>query len=320
VKTLQTFYGIRDATLRQITEATNVVFRVDRPRHAPLVLRLTSPKSCHTPAGIRSEIAWLEALATDTEIGVPAPVRAPHGEYVTTIRDAEIAGEWHCALFHWVPGSMIADRMTESTVGLHGRLAAQLHDHGRTFESPSRNSIRPFDSAFPYSNPAFPPAEPIVLFKRLPKSLMPAVRATVFRRVRERVEHAINSVRAAEPRHIIHNDLHVWNVKASRGTAYALDFEDLLWGTPTQDLSTTLYYYRYRDDHERLLSWFRKGYESVRPWPCEDSQLLETLIIGRMLLLANFVSASEDADDRAFAPEYLERTEKRFRAFLKETR
>ena len=46
-----------------------------------------------------------------------------------------------------------------------------------------------------------------------------------------------------------------------------------------------------------------------------DGQI-ETLIMRRMLLLANYVAVSEDFEDRAFAPTYLERVGNRLRTYL----
>ena len=42
---------------------------------------------------------------------------------------------------------------------------------------------------------------------------------------------------------ILHNDLHQWNVRIYRGRLSPIDFEDLMWGWPVQDIATTLYYH-----------------------------------------------------------------------------
>jgi Ser/Thr protein kinase RdoA (MazF antagonist) len=313
LRLLRDAYCIRGATLHQITAASNVVFRANRPRKPPLVLRLTSPKSCHGPAEIRSELAWIEALSSETSIGVPRPVPLRGGGYVADVTAPGIPGTWHGALFHWVPGRMLAERRTRSNTAAHGHLSATLHRHATAFAPPAWFRIRRYDDVFAYSDPAFAPSEPIVLFNRLPNALMPPSRRAVFERVCARVRAFIREVHDRGTPQVIHNDLHIWNVKIARGTTYALDFEDLLWGFPAQDLATTLYYYRYEKDYPALLDAFRQGYERVQAWPIQRAEQLETLIAGRSLLLANYVAASDDAEDRAFAPEYLRRTEERLR-------
>ena len=318
INLLEDAFGIRAARLRQLTSASNTIFRVERHKQPPLVLRIASPKSCHGLEETRSELAWLETLCRNGHIDVPQAIHTLAGDPVPAIAAPGIPGTRHAALFRWIPGKMLADCLTVVNVAAHGRLAAALHERAQGFSPPSWFRIRSYRSAFPYSNPSFVPSEPIVLFDHLAKGLMPPERKAVFRRVLDRVQRAIDDLHHDTAPQVIHNDLHVWNVKISRGAPYALDFEDLLWGFPLQDLATTLYYYRYRDDYGDLLAAFRGGYETVRPWPVVDTRGLETLIAGRALLLANYVAASEDAEDRAFAPEYLHRAETRFRSFLKE--
>ncbi|MBU0595839.1 GNAT family N-acetyltransferase, partial [Candidatus Bipolaricaulota bacterium] len=311
-------FGVDPRSMKQLTAATNTVFRVDRETGAPLVLRMTSPKSCHTPEVIRSEVAWLHALSEETDIGLPEPVPTANGHFVVTVRGEGIPGDRHCALFRWVPGAMLDDRLTPRNVERHGRLSAKLHEHGSRFRPPPGFRIRTYDSVFPYSDPAFAGFEPIVLFD-LGKDLMPPERKDAFRHAHDRIRTIIDRLFAEAEEQVIHNDLHVWNVKVTRSRIYALDFEDLLWGHPIQDLGTTLFYYSANERREELLAAFRRGYESARAWPEHRPGDLDAMIAGRAILLANFVAASEDASDRALAPEYLARTEARLRRFLGET-
>jgi Ser/Thr protein kinase RdoA (MazF antagonist) len=319
LRLLEDSYGIREARLRQLTAASNIVYRVERPDGAPpTVLRLTAPKSCHGPGEIRSELAWIDALAEDLEIQflVPRPLPTTDGAYVVSLEADDISGRWHAALFRWVPGPMLAERLIAKNIELHGRTAAALHAHARRFTPPPWFHIRRYDDPFAYSSPEFRPSEPIVLFGGLSREWMPPNRKAVFQEVHDRVRACIQTLHKKGTPRVIHNDLHIWNVKIAGRTPCVLDFEDLLWGFPVQDLATTLYYYRYREHYEERLDAFRRGYERLAPWPTAESTPLETLIAGRALLLANYVAASEDAEDRTFAPEYLGRVEKRFREFL----
>jgi len=309
-------FGVQRARLQQLTAATNVVFRVDADDGRRLVLRMTAPKSAHSIENVRAEIAWLRALREESNVGVPEPIPTRDGWFVHTLNAPDLPGTWYCTLCGWLPGTMLSERLTPQNLMRHGALAARLHEHGERFSPPDALGIRTYDSPFPYSDPTFPNPEPIVLFDRCPDDVMPPGRVAVFRAACDRVQAEIDRLFEARPPHVIHNDLHLWNVLVARGRVFALDFEDLLLGHPIQDLATTLYYYRYRDDGPELLSAFRDGYAAVRPWPEERDGQLETLIVGRNLLLANYVAASQDAADRAFAPEYLARTENRLRRFL----
>ena len=88
---------------------------------------------------------------------------------------------------------------------------------------------------------------------------------------------------------LLHGDFHVWNVLVHRGQLAAIDFEDLMWGWPIQDIGTAFYYLFHRPDFAAVRDGFRRGYEQVSPWPEAEPGDLETFIAGRALVLANDV-------------------------------
>lgn len=79
-------------------------------------------------------------------------------------------------------------------------------------------------------------------------------------------------------------------------------------GHPVQDVATTVYYLRVRDlehDDTRLEDAYRRGYETVAPWPAASPAQLDALVARRGLLLANTVLASPDPAERAQADEWI---------------
>ena len=309
-------FGITNARLRQLTAATNTVFRVDTAGGERHVLRMTSPKSAHSVDSIHSEIAWVRSIQEETRLSVPSPIALPSGEYVLSLDEPWIPGVWHCTLQSWVPGKQLSERLTAENVALQGELSARLHEHGRSFVPPDDFRTRTFRTLFPYSDPAFANSEPIVLFDRCSAELMPKARIAVFREAHDRIQDLIDALFEDESPHAIHNDLHLWNVLIDRDCPAALDFEDMLVGHPIQDVATALYYYRYNARWDELFGAFRLGYERVREWPEGEPGQLEGLIAARGILLANFVAASQDAAERSMAPDYLARMEERLRHFL----
>jgi Ser/Thr protein kinase RdoA (MazF antagonist) len=173
---------------------------------------------------------------------------------------------------------------------------------------------------FPYADESFPNTEPVVLFDDSPDAPLTLEQRTVYHEAYQRVvEEVERLIRSRLPLYVIHNDLHMWNVKVAGDRLYALDFEDMMWGYPIQDIATTMYYFRWREDFTSMLAAFRSGYESVQAWPESHSGQLDTFIMGRVLLLANYVAVSEDSEDRAFAPEYIERVTHRLCSFLRDS-
>ena len=103
---------------------------------------------------------------------------------------------------------------------------------------------------------------------------------------------------------------------SSRGRLTALDFEDVMWGWPIQDLGTTMYYLHLREDYEPLLAAFRLGYEEVRPWPDRTGSDLATFIAGRALVLGNDIGLLEATDSEqgifySDAVDWFDRAERR---------
>jgi Ser/Thr protein kinase RdoA (MazF antagonist) len=310
-------YDIEHAQLRQLTEASNTIFRVVAPNGDRYVLRMTAPKSCHGPAEIRSEIAWLRALKHDTDIGIPEPIARQDGTYVTEVDVAGATEPIYCALYRWVPGVMLVEQMTDVNMHRLGDLMAQLHEHAASYVPPEGFHIRRYASVFPYADPSFSRVEPVILFDRGSSAPLTSAQHGVYQRALDVIEeHVVELVAQTAQTRVIHNDLHVWNVKVNHTRLYALDFEDMMWGHPMQDIATTLYYFRWRDAYPSLLDAFRRGYVGIRAWPEQCDGQLEALIMGRMLLLANYVATSQDAEDIAFAPEYLARANDRLRRFL----
>ncbi len=314
-------YGIVPTSLKQMTDASNTIFRVSQASGEDCVLRMTAPKSCHGADEIQSEVAWLHALDQDTDIGIPAPIARLDGDYVSEVSLPAEETRMGCALYGWVPGSMLAERLTTDNVWRLGELMARLHVHAAMFCPPDGFRIRTFDRVFPYSVEGFAGLEPVVLFNQGVACPLTDAQRAIYQQacqcVADEIEHMMQR---GDPLRVIHNDLHVWNVKVTREKVYALDFEDMMWGHPIQDIATTLYYFRWQDTYETLLAAFRSGYESILPWPQAHHDQLDTLIMGRMLMLANYVAVSEDSEDRAFAPEYLSRVEGRLREILKPMR
>jgi Ser/Thr protein kinase RdoA (MazF antagonist) len=310
-------YGIVPTKMKQLTDASNTIFRVSRNLDTDCVLRMTAPKSCHGVDETRSEISWLRAISRDTTLGVPAPMARLDGTYVT---EAAIPGEpdsMSCAVYSWVPGVMLDDCLTNDNVQRLGVLMARLHNHAAGFAPPDWFHIRTYSSVFPDAVEGFARLEPIVLFNEGTDAPLTDTQRRVYQRAHDRIADELKMLmNNGRPLRVIHGDLHTWNVKVDRKQLYALDFEDMVWGHPIQDIATTLSCFRWDDDYANRVAAFRAGYLSVSPWPEDHDGQLETLIMGRAIMLANYVAVSEDSEDRTLAPEYLTRVEGILRAYL----
>jgi Ser/Thr protein kinase RdoA (MazF antagonist) len=304
-------YDLQVKRVRLITNDLNGIFRLDTAGGAKYVLRVSIPGDLgHTLPQIRSEMAWLAALSRDTGLGVPHPLPARDGSLVTTAQVPGVPEPRHCAVFSWLPGPNLADRLSAHNVVRLGELAARLHAHAETFVPPPGFSIPMLDSVFPFR-------EPVVLFDAEHEPLFPAGRRQVYAEGIARIQSAIDSLYAAGRRpRVLHYDLHPWNVKVCRGKLYAFDFEDLMWGHPAQDIAITFYYLQDREDYAALREAFRRGYTRQTEWPERYPGEIDTYIAGRGVELVNFVLQDPDPRYQKMRLRFVERMEGRLRAFL----
>lgn len=310
-------YDLDVRRVRLMTNSTNGIFRVDTADGKKHVLRISDPLGCLSLEEIRSEMMWLAALGQDTDLGVPKPLPTREGALVTTVEVAGVPEARHCAVFSWVPGRNLSDRLTPENVYKLGELAAHLHEHAETFTPPEGFRVRKRDNVFPFANPEFPYVEPIVLFDEVYREYFPPRRRALYEKAVEWVQKAVDELYADETGlRVIHNDLHQWNVKVYRGKVYALDFENLMWGHPVQDVATTLFYVRWHRRWGELAKAYRRGYTNCRGWPEQYAGQINAFIGGHGMMLVNYLLICDTPEDQRLASEYITRVEGHLRLFL----
>jgi Ser/Thr protein kinase RdoA (MazF antagonist) len=253
----------------------NALYRVDTP-DGPLALRVDLVQE-HTDENMLVELSWLEALAG--HVDAPVPVKTTGGALFTRATAPGVPDVRRCTLFSWVPGRPLADRISPELFEPYGRLSAALHVHGATHPTPKKPMA--WDRVFYFSEEV----DPVVYHvpenaARLPKGGLDVIERTI-ELVQPRLE-------AQGARQIIHGDLHPWNVHVSRKRLWALDFADVMWGSPAQDLAITFYYVQFRPDVDELSAAFRSGYEQITPWPTDDEELA-VFMAARRVMMTNYV-------------------------------
>ena len=149
-------FPIEPIRLRLVGGFTNVIFRVDTP-DGPYALRIDLHQD-HSDAHVDIELAWLDALAHDTDLDVVRFVPTIDGRPYTHVSAPGVPGKCRCALFEWVPGKPLGNDPTE--VGYHrlGTLSAGLHLHGAGFTPP--HPLMAWDRVFYWDEDV----DPVVVF------------------------------------------------------------------------------------------------------------------------------------------------------------
>jgi Ser/Thr protein kinase RdoA (MazF antagonist) len=312
-------YDLSVKRLRLVTNMTNGIFRVDTSDGKKYMLRITDPLGSHGLEEIRSEMMWLTALRKDTELGVPQPMLTQNGEMAITVKIDNVPEPRHCSVFNWVPGVNAADRLSPENIHKLGVFTASLHNHAETFSPPPGFRIRKLDKIFPYSDPDFPNVEPVVIFDPNYRHLFPERRLKIYRQAMERVQQAIDQLYAdGGELHVTHNDLHQWNMKLYRGKLFVLDFEDLAWGYPVQDIATTFFYFQENELRDAFVKAYKSGYTTHHEWPETYPGQIQTFIAGRGIMLVNYLLCSKNSEDQKMASDYVALVEERLTKFLNE--
>lgn len=304
------YYDLDVADIRLITNDFNGIFRIQTKDNNKYVLRIGLPQGGHDIQSYRSEIEWLQALNQDTQLCVPTPIRAKNGDHVVTVRTEGVPEPRHCMIFTWIRGHMLANELSLKNVCLLGKLSAELHQQASTFVPSRQFKILRFDKVFPFP-------EPIILFDKEYAAFFSGEQEKIFRKGVEWAQNIINDLKKSKvPMIVLHGDLHQWNVHIFRGKLSPIDFEDLMWGWPVQDIATSLYYFIGMKNYLDLKSAFIDGYTQILSWPEQSVGQVDAFIAARGIGLVNFVLQDPNPDWQADAGNFIATTEKRLRALL----
>jgi Ser/Thr protein kinase RdoA (MazF antagonist) len=281
-------YDLEIDDVRLLGMFTNALFRVHTTDDQVYVIRLCSP-GWRSETDIRSEIMWLTALAEQTDIGAPRPLPSRSGEFLI---EASMPGAGtRCVLMTWVPGRRLGKHLTPANLEKMGQLFARLHTFSATYTPPPGFTTRKMDRICARG-------EPDVLWggEFTWDGVEPAARA-ILEQVKGRVDDAYRQLYASPGLRVIHHDLWHDNIHLHRGHLYPLDFEDTVWGYPVQDIAMALQ--DLMDDtppeaFEPLQAAFRRGYESLLPWPEAYVGEMDTFRAGRMLWVANWIADHQE--------------------------
>ncbi|MEZ4523558.1 MAG: phosphotransferase [Thermomicrobiales bacterium] len=292
-------YPLEVERLRLVNNETNCTFRVDATGGETYALRISLP-DVHSVDEIEAEIEWQLAISRETDIPVSRPIATRRGDYVVTAGARGVPEERHCVLFSWLGGRTLADVASPETFHSFGALSARLHRHGATFQPARPDVIHTLDMLYPLGDREMILDDSTrVLFPKPAYDTLLDMRAAVNREI------GWMFGRGESPA-LLHGDLHWWNVMSYRGRLQVIDFEDLAWGFPVQDIAVTLYYAARNDDFAELREAFRAGYETITPWPEMYPGQTDLLMVHRALDLFNFVLGSTLREDRELLDEFVE--------------
>lgn len=311
-------YGMRDARLRLLRLGFKQVFHVESPTgeefalrmyglpHADadtrgFAVRLRTGAALRSPDTLRAQLAWLSALASQTDLLVPVPVPTVDGSPLGRVSVEGVPGERHFTLVSWVPGKSRKEDLSPADFLLAGSLVARLHRHAERYAVPENAALPRWDWQWPFGDGAsLWGAGKAVYSSEL------AVFEAAARRVREDLE-ALGE--GGEVFGVIHRDLGLDNLVFRDGTVGAIDFDLCGLGHYLLDVSATLASLRplHVDRMELMRDSFFEGYYRERPLPAGYRKYLPTFDVmrrvakvNRQISLLSTIAGDEEAQVRRF--------------------
>jgi len=281
-------YDLPTPRVNYLLHATNLHFKVQAADGQRYILRISADNDT-TLQENRIEIFWLRDLNREGRVSVVQPLPRRDGEYISL---AQVEGDdllRRCVLFRWVPGRTLDGKVTPANFHDLGQLMAGLHNHAVGLTLPSTMQPKRWDRVFyfnderaiyhlPQYSTLITPSRKDLLDEAI--SICDPLLASLYSPGRQAI--------------LIHGDLHIWNVHRHQGRLTALDFDDITFGFPEQDIAISLFYAFTRPDYPDLLAAFREGYTNLRPWPSVPNALLAGLMAARQVNFINYVLDRED--------------------------
>jgi len=268
-----------ETSVEFIRAGENTTFRVDSRRGAWAV-RVHRP-GYRTLAMVRSEIAWMEALR-GAGLSTPIAMRSLTGDVAVAIPTE--FGERLVSLLSWEPGDALTESGDLDQWRELGRLMAEVHTHGASWERPD-DFVRPAWDAEGMVGRHPHWGDPIELgaWDAATYDLMVAARD----QVRERLDAFGKSV---DRYGLVHADLSFANVLARPASQPVLiDFDDCGWSWYLWELAVTLAPFDGTAEFVPRRDALVDGYRSRRALPESELEELPTFVMARRLVTLGWV-------------------------------
>lgn len=278
-----------DTPLRLLSLSENATYLVCDDD--PIVLRVHRP-GYHSLEAIRSELAWMGALRTQTAVKTPELVHSCAGDEVVTA----IVGDRHLYVdaVTVIPGCT-AEEVPES-VGFAtlGELTAIMHEHVQGWPVPAGFTRFRWDL-----DDILGPGARWGDWREA-SALADTDRASITRAVHRVTEELSEFGTGADRFGLIHADLRLSNLMvdpaAPSDGITVIDFDDSGWGWHLADLGAVVSWIEDTPEAERIVAEWLRGYTKVRTLPEEHLALIPTFVMLRRIQLTAWIASHADAD------------------------
>jgi Ser/Thr protein kinase RdoA (MazF antagonist) len=298
-------YGISNAKVSCINFGFNATYSVETGTGVKYALRINI-NSAKTIKNLLAEIEWVRHLNRTAGINTPTPIATLKDEFIVSAVHPESGLTLFAVMYSWLQGEEIGDEPTLDQLHEVGKAIALLHQDSANFVLSSQLELPTFDDFF-WSTEDF-------LFSE--KSKLSPADKSLLQEAHDLIMEFTRDLYETSPVHIIHADVHGWNLMWHEGKLSIFDFDDCGFGVEAQDIAVALYYLDTPEQDQALLA----GYTSIKPLPPYSENAMKALLLHRRLLLLNYLYETKNIEEKELLPAYLEKSLERASTFLTDVR
>ena len=299
------YYGISNAKVSCINFGFNATYSVETETGVKYALRI-NVNSAKTIRNLLAEIEWVRHLNRTAGINTPTPIATLKDEFIVSAVHSESGLTLFAVMYSWLEGEEIGDEPTLDQLHEVGKAIALLH-------LDSSNLVLSPESELPTFNDFFWSTEDFLFSEKSKLSLSDK---SLLQEAHDLIMEFTRDLYETSPVHIIHADMHGWNLMWHEGQLSIFDFDDCGFGVEAQDIAVALYYLDTPEQDQALLA----GYTSVKPLPTYSENAMKALLLHRRLLLLNYLFETKNQEEKEMLPAYLKKSLERVSTFLTDVR
>jgi Ser/Thr protein kinase RdoA (MazF antagonist) len=278
-----------DAEVRLLSLSENATYLVDDDQ--PMVLRIHRP-GYHSLDAIRSELSWMSALSSETQVVTPHLIAASDGSEVVNVTVGETSV--HVDAVTYVAGCTAEEAPQAVGFDQLGRLTAIMHEHVQSWAAPAYFTRFRWD---------------------LDTMLRPQARwgdwrdapglteagAQVIDHAATEIDRRLTEFGCGPDRFgLVHADLRMANLMVDpddpESPITVIDFDDSGWSWYLTDVGAVVSFIEDTPEADRIIADWLRGYLQVRELPAEHLELIPTMVMLRRIQLSAWLGSHADAD------------------------
>jgi Ser/Thr protein kinase RdoA (MazF antagonist) len=287
-------------TIKLLNLSENATFALSDPLGTrELVLRVHRVGYC-TADEIRSELAWINALRSETIIETAAPIAASDGEFVQTFESPSGQPSRYAVAFERLPGrEPDAGVSTVQWFERLGELSARMHAHARSWRLPPEFRRKRWDlDAMVGPHGLWGPWRAALGLEASGVAMLEQALGFI-------TERLGRFGSGPERFGLIHADLRLANLLVSEPYLRIIDFDDCGFSWFLYDFASAVSFIEHEPIVPDLLQAWIKGYRRVATLSSEELAEIPTFVVlRRILLMAWLASHAEIPFARQFGVAY----------------